>query len=171
MAESAIIPDYNSNLCLMAALFKHNWEDPVFEFEHVVQPVLESCPEPFRAMCVLICVCVCVCELTGCNHCLSFPFPPFFFFYTKTIPPKTSSISISSCFCFKEQCDVLRDQLIWMYTLLTTYFGSASGKTHSLNCEISPIRVVFHRHHPHTADIMNKLYFNFKGQSNLHFRI
>ena len=47
MAESAIIPDYNSNLCLMAALFKQNWEDPVFECEHVLQPVLEACPEPF----------------------------------------------------------------------------------------------------------------------------
>lgn len=50
MAESAIIPNYNSNLCLMATLFKQNGEDPVFEYEHAPQPVLEPCPEPFKAL-------------------------------------------------------------------------------------------------------------------------
>lgn len=52
MAQSAIIPDYNSYLCLMAALFKQNWEDLLFEYEHALEPVLEACPEPFKAVCV-----------------------------------------------------------------------------------------------------------------------
>lgn len=56
MAESAIIPNYYSNLCLMAALFKQCREDPVFEYEHTLQPVLEACPEPFKAVCVFMCV-------------------------------------------------------------------------------------------------------------------
>lgn len=49
MAASAIIPDCSSDLCQMAALFKQNWEDPVFEYEHVEQPVLEACPDSFKA--------------------------------------------------------------------------------------------------------------------------
>lgn len=64
MAESTIIPNYNSNLCQMAALFKQNWEDPVFEYEHALQPVLEACQEPFKALCVCVyyTLCVCMCS-------------------------------------------------------------------------------------------------------------
>lgn len=52
MAVSAIIPSCNSNLCLMAALFKQSREDPMFVYEHVEQNVLEACLEPFKALLV-----------------------------------------------------------------------------------------------------------------------
>lgn len=52
MAVSAIILYCNSNLCLMAALFKQSEEDPIFVYEHVEQNVLEDCPEPFKALLV-----------------------------------------------------------------------------------------------------------------------
>lgn len=83
---------------LLAAVFKQNWWDQLFEYEHVLQ---------------LVRMCVRVNRLHS-PHVVSLPS-----FCIKTIPPTGSDRPVMfCCFCFEEQCDVLCDQLIWMCTYL-----------------------------------------------------
>lgn len=97
---------------LLAAVFKQNWWDQLFEYEHVLQ---------------LVRMCVRVNRLHS-PHVVSLPS-----FCIKTIPPTGSDRPVMfCCFCFEEQCDVLCDQLIWMCTLFTSSCGYALPKTHTL---------------------------------------
>lgn len=51
MAGSTIIPDSKSDLCLMAALFKHRLGGSVFlKYEHVWWPVREVCSDLFGTL-------------------------------------------------------------------------------------------------------------------------
>lgn len=87
----------------MAALFKQKREDPLFEYEHVMQPVSGGLAQSLRT---------CVCAQVGYSYRMSFPFP--------LVCIKNHEINSLAAFFFlctsffEEQCDALFAQLILM---------------------------------------------------------
>lgn len=52
MTERALQSDCNSNLYVMAALFNQSREDPVSEYEHILQSVLDACSQFVFGICL-----------------------------------------------------------------------------------------------------------------------